>query len=164
MASCTASKRTRQGQGIHAIHDLLRAQPGRSGLLEWRVGASSLGQVRALEEHRSGIEDRGFEAAEVRRRREPREAGLVEPHLARPSVHRHDREVAVNPERVVVQARQLAERHAVSHGNRVHADERREVGIQDVPFDVHARNGVRAVEHHEGDPLLRRRLHRQRHG
>ena len=52
-------------------------------------------------------------------------AGLVEEHRARPALHRHDVDRCRDPEMVVEEPRQLADRHAVAHRDRELADERR---------------------------------------
>ena len=58
------------------------------------------------------------ERRHVRRRHAPRQARLIEIHVAAPALHLHDLEVRADAEVLVEQARQLADRHAVPHRNR----------------------------------------------
>ena len=66
-------------------------------------------------------------------------------HLAPPALHRHDLEVGADAEVLVEQARQLADRHAVPHRDRVQADERLEAVDQHRPFDCDAADRIRPV-------------------
>ena len=54
---------------------------------------------------------------------------------ARPALHRHDLELGADAELLVEEPRQLADRHAVPHRDRILADERLESRLEHRPFD-----------------------------
>ena len=64
---------------------------------------------------------------------------VVEIHRPAPALHRDDLEVGADAERVVEEARELADGHAVPHRNRIQADERLEPVHQHRPFDARRR-------------------------
>src|SRR6516164_11767009 len=92
--------------------------------LERSRRSASLRDIRAFEEHRSGIDNGAVEGGKVGRREDPRYACLIEVHLAAPPLHRKHLEVGADAELVVEKPRQLANRHAVTHRDRIEADKR----------------------------------------
>ena len=76
-------------------------------------------QVRSLECDQRRIDERAGERRQIRRRPHPRKSGLVEPHRASPSGHRHDAQRRVDAEDAVVEQRQLTHRHSVTQRERV---------------------------------------------
>ena len=87
--------------------------------------------MRAFEQHGARIDDRAVERRHVRRRHDPRQAGLVEVHRSRVQPSSGTTSSArADAELVVEQARELADRHAVAQRDRELADERRVAGVE----------------------------------
>ena len=59
---------------------------------------------------------------------------------------------------------QLSDRHAVTHGQGIEADEGRERGVRHGALDEHAAERVGPVEHDDPHPDPRARAHGERHG
>ena len=120
----------RQPTLIHLVGESIAVNPGAptssNGLVVPRPSES----MRALEEHRARIDDRGIERRNVGGRQDPWQPGLVEEHRARPTLHRDDVNRGRDPEMVVEEPRQLADRHAVAHRDRELTDERRPCRVE----------------------------------
>jgi hypothetical protein len=99
-----------------------------------------------LEEHRSGIEQRGVERSEIRRGIHSRDLRLVEPHRPPIVLHRHNFHVGVDQLRAGEKAQQFARRQPVPQGNGILPDERRERRIENVALDTVGANRIRTVE------------------
>src|SRR5690606_6056723 len=95
---------------VQPLRQRLVVQPGGADLLERRIGAAPHGEVGALEEARAGVVRRALEVRHVRRRRRPRQPGLVEPLRPPPPLHAHDLQVRADAELLVHEPRQLAGR------------------------------------------------------
>ena len=153
--ACGTSARTPPaGSARPAVDARLSADARRSALTpgaptssNGRVVPAPLGDARALEQHRSRIDERRLERRHVRRRHDPRRPGLVVVHRTLPPLHRHDVEVCANAEVLVEEPRQLANRHPVTHRNRIEPDERLEARLQHRPFDRVAADRVRPIAH-----------------
>jgi len=72
----------------------------------------------------------------------PGQAGLVEVHPARPALHLHDLEVRADAEVRVEEHGELANRHAVPHGDGEEPDEGLEAALEHRAFDRHAPIGL----------------------
>jgi hypothetical protein len=127
-------ERTREGFGI--------AHPWRTEQLERLGGAAALRDVEAFEQHGARIDDFGLERGNVRRGQHERQSRLVEIHLAAPALHGDDFELRAQTESLVEQPRQLADRHAVPHGQLVQADERLVAFLEHRSFDGDAADRI----------------------
>ena len=80
------------------------------------------------------------------------QAGLVEPRVAAPVLHRDDGQVGVDLLLGIEQPRQLADRHAVPdwHRRQVAGEADRRL-VERRALDLHAADRVRPVEHDDGD-------------
>ncbi len=90
----------------------------RADALEGRLGAAADADVGDLQQADAGVERGGGQAAHVRRRIHPRQAGPVEPGAARPAFARHDGEIGADFALGGEHLRQFADGHAVAHGQR----------------------------------------------
>ena len=88
--------------------------PRRTDLLERRIGAAADRDVRVLDGANTRVERRLVQVAHVRRRIDPRHSCPVEPLIARPVLHRHDRQRGADLVLGVEQAGQFAEGHAMA--------------------------------------------------
>ena len=109
------------------------------------------------------IHGRLHQVPHVRRRVDPRQAGLVEPGVPTPVSHLDHRQLGVDALLIVEKARQLAHRQAVSHRHAKRTGEAERRLVEQRAFDLPAVDRVRPVEHHHLDAVLRRLLEHQRH-
>ena len=110
----------------------------------------------------------------LRRRQDPRQAGLRIGHVARPAFHRHYGELALERGLVALlaavqaflvdQLRQLAHRQAIYVRNLELPDIGEEARLHVVAFDLAAVQRVGAVEHHHCHAVLGAGAHHQAEG
>ena len=75
--------------------------------------SAAFAQLGALDMDGRGKNDAGVDVGNVRRRKYPRQTGLVAPHIARPVLHFDDLKVAANAEMLIEHFCELADRHTV---------------------------------------------------
>ena len=138
VGSKTAGRKRTPGRSraVHRVGEPLGDDPGRADELERPRRPAAFRDVRAFEQHRARIHDRGVERRHVRRRHDPRQPGLVVSTSRAASRHRHDLELGADAEVIVEEPRQLADRHAVPHRDRILADERLEPALEHRAFDA----------------------------
>ena len=112
--------------------------------------------------HMPRIDERGVGRRHVRRRRHPRQARLLQRHVARPTRGGADDEVEIEPALRGEEPRQLSGRHPVAHGDRVEADEGQVAGRLRRALDG-AADRVGPVADDEAQPRAGARLHREQH-
>ena len=148
----------RQPQRVHLAREALGLDARRADQLERPRGAAPFREQRAFEQHRARIDDGGVERRHVRRRHHPRQRRSSSANISRrqPSISTTSSS-APRPNCLVEQARQLADRHAVTHRDRELADERFEAGRERRALDVHAVDRVGPVAHDHRHAVARAR-------
>src|SRR5439155_12668216 len=111
-------------------------EPWRSDPLEGSLRPPSFGQIGALDQDDTGIERRGGERAQVRRRIHPAQLRLVEPHAAPPALKLHHRQLGPHTELAIEEVAELANGEPVAHGDRRWPDERDKPRIKHVALDL----------------------------
>ena len=150
----------RHGAGVQRVRELHAVDPRRADVLERRVGSAAHRQVRALDRADAGVERGLVHVAHVGRRIDPGQRRVVEPVVAPPVLHRHDRQVRADLVLGVEELRQLAERHPVPDRHRREiSGEPDRLLVERGSFNLPAVHRVRPVQHEDRQLQLRRLLH-----
>src|SRR5687767_15631897 len=105
----------------------------------------------------------GVDGRDVRRRHDERKARIFEPHLAPPSVHWDDLQVAADTEVFVEHFRELSGRHSMSCRYLELADKGCECCFGYVAFNGDAVYWIRPIANDDAFPQFFRRAHAVRH-
>ena len=104
-----------QCERVHLAGDRTRVgEPCGADQLEGLVRPAPFGGVRSLEEHRTRIEQRRRQCAQIRRRVHPWNSRFVPPHRASPAAHRDDGDIGGNLAATDQIAQQFTRRETVS--------------------------------------------------
>src|SRR6185437_9067791 len=134
----------------------LPIEPGRADQLEWRVRATSHGNVSCLKQANARIQSGFSEAAHVRRGIDPSEVSGIEPHRSPPTLHTNDAQIGADLSLLVVKTREFTNRHAMTHGNHVVGRERKLVAVRQWPFNVNTVDWIWSVQNENRKLYLRR--------
>src|SRR5580765_1579174 len=115
-------------------------------------------QMNAARKHRGGIY-----GGHVWRWQYPGTIGFVIPQIAAPAAHRYAFQLAADSERVIEQARQLANRHSMPRGNRKLPHERTEGWIKHRALNLRPIDRIRPVADHDFLPQTLGGAHAIRH-
>src|SRR5204863_5127973 len=97
--------------------------------LEGRIGTPAGREVGCLKPSYAGIKHGLGEASHIRRGIDPHETRLIVRLISGPSLARNDLQMGIDSALTIVEARKLAERHAMAYGQGMIGDERAQVGI-----------------------------------
>ena len=149
----------REAPLVQIRRELLAVEPRRADNFKRRIGSPPHRHVRRLKQPDARIQSRLRQAAHVGRRVDPRLSRPVEPHRAPPTLHLHDAQVATYLSLLVEETREFADGHAVANRDHVIAREGEFIGVGHRSLRFNAADGVRAVEHVDGNFRARRFFH-----
>lgn len=155
---------TAVNSSIEVASEQFTIEPGGAEQLEWSFGTASDREIGCFEQADARIEDRGIQAANVRRRVHPCKASVIKELAALPVVHSDDSQVKVQLEFCAKHQCQLTDGHAMPDRNAMKTDEGLLPFIEQRASDIDAVNRVRSIEYDEANTVLGRRLHRVAHG
>ena len=145
---------------VQIVRQFPGINPRRAQHLERRVSAATNTEVGALDHPDARIESGLSQIAQVGRRVDPRKPRFVVPRRAAPVAHLDHLQPGAQMVFAVEHLRQLPNRHAVADGKREIANEGKPVLLQHRTLHQSSADGVRAVEHVEGNSLSGGRLER----
>jgi hypothetical protein len=154
-----AKENARQLCAIQFTTKLLRISEWRAEDFKRSRCAAPLGNICAFKQTHSGINRGGVERRHVRRRHDPRQTRLIEPHRAFPVFHRQNGQLTVGERFIAELLCEFAKRASMPDGNGMHADKRLVIWIEHRPFSRNAIDWVWSIQHHNRNAAFLARAH-----
>jgi len=132
------------GDGFLKTSDIEKGGPKK---LKRLSGAPPLRDIGSFPEDLSRIYQGRSRGRQIRRRRYPWQAGVLEKHVPFPSCHGHHGQVTPDAEVGVKKQGQFSYGATMTHGDGVHADERGVFRSQAIAFQTVSPNRVWTVQH-----------------
>ncbi len=150
-------------QGVEAVRERFAVETWGAEMTERGGGAAADAELGEFKQADAGVEEGGLEAAHVRGRVDPWQAGVVDSAFAIPVRDGNDGEIEVELAFVAEEPGEFSDRHAVLDGDGMEGGETGFIEL-DRAIDERAADGIDAIEDDEGQAMFGGCLHRQAHG
>ncbi len=131
--------------------DIFAVEPGSAKFFKWSFGAAADGDTGVLQDFKAGIKNRSLGGAQIRRRRNPLDAGAFEEIVAMPVFHGDDVEINADVIFGVEELGELAGREAVTHRQWKISDKICFVGVEHRAFHDFTAERIGTVEDEKSD-------------